>query len=320
MNIKDAISQYAIDSIADDYSPVTIMVYTNALKKFADFVGDYTELEDITNRHIKNFNMYLRTSYKGVRMDNPDRLSSASLHRYWKALRSFFKWAKLELDLESPEKYVKAPQYENKEIIPLTHLEVQRLLAALHYTEPIFRSTADRLYQFRLPDPARNKAIILLILDTGIRPAELSRLRVKHLMANSEKIEIIPHRIGKTRARILELSAPTRQAILTYLKSRGALTQDDFLFVTTNGLPMRTNSIGKAIRTIAKRAHVENCFTYRLRHTFAVEYLRNGGDLFTLQYFMGHSNIKTTRRYISFLEQDREHAHKIASPVKNWKL
>jgi len=44
------------------------------------------------------------------------------------------------------------------------------------------------------------------------------------------------------------------------------------------------------------------------------------GDLFTLQYFMGHSNIKTTRRYISFLEQDREHAHKIASPVKNWKL
>jgi len=40
MNIKDAISQYALDSIAVDYSPVTILVYTNALEKFAEFIGE----------------------------------------------------------------------------------------------------------------------------------------------------------------------------------------------------------------------------------------------------------------------------------------
>lgn len=320
MNILEAISQYAIDSISNGMSPLTIAVYENACQLFANYIGPHTEIVSLTTAHVRSFNVYLRTEHRGPRMDNPDRLSSASLHRYFKALRSFFRWVEENYGITPPDLNMKTPRYTNKEILPFTRSEVQKLLGVCDYTAPIIRRNISKPYHFRLPDPLRNKAIILTLLDTGIRPSELCRLRINNLKQNCTKIEVIPHFEGKTRSRTLEIQNATRTSILSYHQSRGKLQDNDFVFSQSNGAGLSSSNIGRLMRTLGKRARVPDCGAYRFRHTFAIEYLRNGGDVFTLQYFMGHTNISTTRRYLSFITADREHAHRIASPVNNWKL
>jgi integrase len=245
MNFKNALSQYAIDSISNGLAPVTIQVYVNAIKKFSAFIGPETDINLITPQQVREFYAYLRVEHHGPRMDNPDKLSSASLHRYWKSLHSFFNWSHTEFDLDPPDKNLKSPKYSNKEILPYSKSEVQRLLSVCEYTAPIRRSTATYQYQFRLPDPLRNRAIIITLLDTGIRPSELCRLRLNNLKEDSHKIEVLPFIEGKTKTRTLEIQSITRTAILKYHQTCPHLEANDFMFAKINGGGLTKDALGR---------------------------------------------------------------------------
>lgn len=159
-------------------------------------------------------------------------------------------------------------------------------------------------------------AIIMILLDTGIRVGEMHRLTIGDVNLDNGEIYIRPHRSGiKSRSRTVYLGARSRQAICKYiakLQAQRDLSQTIF--------DLRGSSIRFTLRRIAKNAGIPNVHPHRFRHTFAITYLRNGGDVFTLQRLLGHSTLDMTRKYLDIVRDDLQNAHRYASPVDNWKL
>ena len=83
---------------------------------------------------------------------------------------------------------------------------------------------------------------------------------------------------------------------------------------------MNKNALRLIMARLGKKSGVKNCHPHRFRHTFAITYLRSGGDLFTLQSLLGHSTLDMVQHYARIAEIDVEQAHRRASPADNWRL
>lgn len=309
MLLSKAIEYFKICKLADGYSPSTMEVYGWALTRLLDYTGD-NDPGEITLEQLRRFMLYMRDEYIPTRPGGSTApLSPSSLENLWKAIRSFFGWAEEELGIARPDLRLAKPPNPPKEIDAFSHQEIQALLAACE---------RDHLGRTR-PTGRRDKAIVMLLLDTGLRVGELARLKIEDV--KQEKVYVSPWRSGrKTRSRFVYLGRSTTRAIFRYLLDREGHNEQEPLVVTNHGREMDRNNIRHMVVRLGKRAGVQNAYPHRFRHTFAIQYLRNGGDVFTLQRLLGHSTLEMVRRYLQLADQDAAEAHRVASPVDRWRL
>jgi len=90
------------------------------------------------------------------------------------------------------------------------------------------------------------------------------------------------------------------------------------LFPLQSGRPLNVQQVWGIVSGIAKKANVVNARPHRFRHTFAIQFLRNGGDIFTLQMLLGHSSLEMVKHYAKLAAIDAEQAHRRASPADHW--
>jgi len=158
---------------------------------------------------------------------------------------------------------------------------------------------------------ARNKAIALLFLDTGLRLSELTNIQLADIDFDREIIRVM----GKdAKERVVRFGKTIQKALLKYL----LLRKDDHpcLWVTEERRPMAREGIKMVVKRLCQRAGVTGVKpgAHTFRHTAAINNLRNGDDLFTLQCMLGHSTLEITRRYTSSLgAEDMIRVHKQAS-------
>lgn len=171
-----------------------------------------------------------------------------------------------------------------------------------------------------LPDKStyaglRDYTLMLLSLDTGIRPGEALQLLPTDF--NLRGLELtIPQAISKTRTqRTLPLSPPTVKSCRQLLNARHPQWGNSVpLFCSSDGKVLAVTSWGK--RLLLYGSKIEMKITpYQLRHAFATLYLRQGGDALMLQRILGHSGLAMTKRYVHLANEDLKERHIEASPV-----
>lgn len=168
-----------------------------------------------------------------------------------------------------------------------------------------------------LQNQDRNRAIILLLLDTGIRADELCTMKIADLDLKGQLIKVF----GKgDKERIIPICSKTAQALWRYTASRPSARSDEPLFLTREGNEFNRHRLLKQLQAIGNRAGVRNVHPHRFRHTFAISFLRNGGNGYTLQMILGHTTMEMVRKYLNLAQADLESAHRLASPVANWRL
>ena len=206
---------------------------------------------------------------------------------------------------------VKAPQADSRVIVPFTQAEIRAMLGASVKGGGIYHG---REVKYKLANAARNKAIILLMLDTGLRASELCNAKISDCDLQASRIKVF----GKGRKeRIIEFSSITGKSIWKYLAGRKDRGEDEWLFLTDDGRKMVRYALALLIRRIGERAGVKGAHPHRWRHTFAVMALMNGMDAFTLQTSLGHSSMDMVRRYLNVAQVDTGRIQKRASPVAN---
>jgi site-specific recombinase XerD len=296
---------YLLSLGARHLSPNTIADYTRTLNKFAVFLDEDPPVREITQRHIESF------------LASHQHLSNKSLLNYYVGLSSFWTWLVNE-DLAATHvvRKLKPPKAERKEVVPFTEAEVKAIMSALNRSRIYVRQ--GRNVDHALGSFERNRAIVLILLDTGIRASELCDLKVEDVDNRNNRIFV---RHGKgMKERMLPFSPRTGQMIWRYLATRKETRPEDPLFLSKLNHPMTRIKLSEMFRKIGYRAGVPNVHPHRFRHTFAIQYLRNGGNAYTLQAMLGHSTLETVKIYLKLAQVDLDQVHRRASPVDNWRL
>lgn len=314
MLLSKAIEGFLFYAESGVYSPSYIPTMKIQLNYMCKYFQD-SEIESLTLGDWERYIHHLHTEYQPKRF-NKDKsiLAPATIDNHWKTIRGFYKWASPVLSIANSSLGLKRPKYESPEIVPFSEEETKKIFTACQYTQVTKQS--GRTYRIKRPNADRDKTILLIFLDTGIRLGELSRLRVGDINLDNGEIYIRTHRSGiKSKSRTVFIGTRTKEMIWKYIaKLQGTPNQSQPIF------DLKASSIRLLINRIGINAGVNHCHPHKFRHTFAVNYLLNGGDVFNLQRLMGHKTLEMTMRYVHFAKSQSAEIHRIASPVDNWKL
>ena len=292
-------------------SPETVLWHNKKLSAFLNFMqpnGSQVKICELTlddaRRFIRSL-MERKTKYPDHKFHREIEggLAPQTIHGFVRSLKTFASWLVEEgYTEEHLLGRLQPPKVPQILIEPLTEDEIRRLLTAI---------PQDTL------EGVRNFAILLSFLDTGIRLSELVNLEVCHIDFGEGQLKVL----GKgAKERIVPMGLNARRALLRYkehARPQPSRANEPCMFLNMAGDPITKDAVEKLMQRLSRRASIPRLHPHLLRHTFAVRYLMNGGDVFTLQKILGHASLEMTRKYIALASGDVKEKHRQYSPVDN---
>ena len=289
----------------DNKSYATLLIYRNMIGYFIQFIhetcGDLPLLK-IERDHIRAY--ILVQQGRTGKLGRP--LTPESINAFYRPIHTFFNWLETEDVIpegKNPFAKLTAPYIPQKLVQAWPNDVVERVMKV---TEKDLTFCG-----------IRNRAIVLILFDSGVRSAELAGMQLADIYPEQGLVKVM----GKGRKeRIVVLGQEAQKALLRYLLMRQKRKdQLECLWVTEELRPLKQRGILMAIRRISYRAGLPNTIkrgAHSYRHTAATNYLKNGGNLKLLQEMLGHAKISTTEKYLDVLGPEALIAdHVSASPV-----
>jgi len=305
--LAELIEYYEVCNRAEGKSPKTISWYSANLKNFRNYLKNRHLSDSLDNIDTKLLREYVLYLLKKTRYENhpytpakTELLSAATVHGHVRTLRAFFNWLVVEgLAENNPAKDLKPPKVTRKVVSTLSDEEIRAILNTF--------STS--------PSDARNQALFMILLDTGLRIGELINLKMDDVHMNEGYLKVLGK--GK-KERIVPIGNNAQRALQRYLfrfrpKPTNPVTDNVFLSVSSKTLT--ENSMKLMFTRLAKRSGVCRLHAHLCRHTFATRFLINGGDVFTLQQILGHSTLEMVSRYVNLASSHIAIQHQKYSPL-----
>ena len=170
----------------------------------------------------------------------------------------------------------------------------------------------------------RDKALVTLLYNSGGRAQKIADLRICDIRLDAPSTVTLTGKGGKTR--VIPLRDDTTEAITNYLTCREqSAIQSDHLFLNVKGQPLTRHGIGRRVGKLAAEA-ASHCPSLQgrkitphvFRHTIALHLIESNVDIFLVQEWLGHADIRTTSQYVEIsIERKRAALAKVPPPASS---
>ncbi len=281
-----------IDEFLEPYtwkgSKRTYQNYRDALRQLESWCHDIG-IQTIEASSSDVISWLTHEATRETRLGHPQAPSTIRLLHNTATL--FYEWCLRQgFVTENPLEHVPRPKDSFLVKQPYTKDEISALITAAADSVNAFART-------------RNVALLLMLLGTGARAAEVIAVNIDEALSAADTIEpkpLILHGKG-ARDRYVPLGENTRTALNLWIGQRG--TRPGALFRTVRNNDMAYPALYATLQRLGEIARVK-CEPHRFRHTFAAEYYKRHLDARALQMMMGHSTLDTTEIYLRSLGLD----------------
>ena len=252
-------------------SPKTIKAYERQIQiLFRVLQKNYT---DMTVSDLRYFLAYEKS--RGV--------SNRTLENTRVQISSFFTWLlDEELINKNPCRTIKPIRYTEKVKLPFSSIEIDAMRSACK--------------------TKKERAIIELLLASGVRVSELCAARVTDINFDSMTFNVLEGKGGKQRT--VYINDLAKKHLLNYLEDRNV--DGDYLFYNKKKDPLNRGGVRHILKTIETRAKITNVHPHRFRRTFATNLSNRGMEVQEISKLLGHVNLNTTMEYV-YTSDERVH-------------
>lgn len=293
-----------------NHSPKTIAWYNGLLRDFENWLLQKHQTESlpvdaVTRDDVREYIVWLQNKdsvFEHHRCHKPEQrqLSPTSISAYVRAISAFGHWLMAEgIISHNIMEGVRRPKTPQAVKPGFDASEITKLLNACASNDD--------------PLAVRNRAIIMVLFDSGLRANELCSMTMEQLDPEYRRALVL----GKgMKERYVAFGVKTRQALWTYLHvHRPEPKEANAVFLTKFARPFDPTDLAHLLKKLGDKAGVSHVNPHRFRHAFCRTFLRNGGDLVSLQQLCGHSSLTTLRGYLQLDSEDLQRTHARVSPM-----
>lgn len=317
-DIEFQLDNFMLYCSSKNLSRKTLASYEQALKLFAVYMQEKFSVQETTKvqtGHIRQYIKYLRErgkytvvqkietklkNFPESRSDYQKDVSMTTIGNYVRYIKVFFNFL---YDVErviqlNPVSKLENPKAERKMKKTLTADELKKVLSQ-------FDATTFHGY--------RNKVIMRLLLDTGMRIGECLNLLPENIDFHHKSIHVKNPK--NNQERFVYFSFKTSNGLKQWLKYRDRYSDSPYLFPTTRGTRLEVRNYERALREAGEKVGVK-IHPHQLRNNFAKYYILNNGDWFSLCRILGHSSVEVTQKaYLDFSDEEVGKKYQRHSPI-----
>lgn len=294
MTLKNALREFLITQQLRGNSDKTVVYYLNCVEPMIDYLGEKTQVSELTLESLREYSLYLKN--RGI--------SSNSFKTYLKGVKAYLSWLYQEgYTAEDFGALLKLPKAQRKTIDVLTPHEIESLF---------------KCFDVKNYKDLRNCCICALMLDSGLRKSEVVSLKLDDVHIFEGYIIVT----GKgNKQRLVPIGNHTKKYLIKYISQRPQGADSDSVFLTKDNLPITQSVIDRLFKTLKSRQDLltPRIHAHLLRHTFATNYLENGGNIYALQLILGHTSLEMEKKYVHLTQSKTVLNFKNYSPLDNLK-
>jgi site-specific recombinase XerD len=280
MTMSQILDEFIISRVMSGLVEKTVKDYREFCNIFVREVGVNYPYEELTQEHINRYIYHL--------MERP--VSKTTIATYIRHFKIFLKWCHDNHPTENFDyKKIKVPKSPKKNVFVYSEDDIREIFSNID---------ADKEWIVM-----RNSAIVALMLDSGLRQAENTRILVRDVDFQRKIINV--HGKGE-KDRVVPLGNMSASYIKRYMSLCPAPFKiKDYLFVTRDMSQLTTNAVKLMVTKLAHKLPFD-LSSHKLRHNFATNYCLDQYekygqiDIYQLMYLLGHEDVKTTSRYLHF--------------------